>query len=135
MPTEASITQATINTLKQKVSQMSDMEKLCSLCMDEISLKTYLFYSIPEDIIVGLEDFGGGYHTNKVTTSALVLLAWSISRKWKQPIGYILVNGACPTDILEHVMKEALGKLQQIGLNVLVVMSDMVPIPTALLIE
>ena len=125
MPTEAGISQATINTLKQKVSQMSDMEKLCSLCMDEISLKTHLFYSIPKDKIVGLEDFGGGYRTNKVATSALVLLARSISGKWKQPIGYVLVNGACPTDILEDVMKEALDKLQQIGLNVVVVMSDM----------
>ena len=124
MPTEAGISQATINTLKQKVSQMSDVEKLCSLCMDEISLKTHLFYRIPKHKIVGLEDFGGRYHTNKVATSALVLLARSISGKWKQPIGYVLVNGACPTDILEDVMKEALDKLQQIGLNVLVAMSD-----------
>ena len=105
LPTEAGISQATINTLKQKISQMSDMEKLCSLCMDEISLKTHLFYSIPKDKIVGVEDFGGGYRTNKVATSALVLLARSISGKWKQPIGYVLVNGACPTDILEDVMK------------------------------
>ena len=29
--------------------------------MDEISLKTNLFYSVPADKIIGLEDYGGGY--------------------------------------------------------------------------
>ena len=37
---------------------MNEQEKICTLCMDEISLKTNLFYDIPGDKIVGLEDFG-----------------------------------------------------------------------------
>ena len=42
---------------------MSESEKLCTLCMDEISLKTNLHYDISKDIIVGLEDFGSGTRT------------------------------------------------------------------------
>lgn len=37
---------------------MRDDEKLCTMCMDEISLKTNLYYDISNDKIIGLEDFG-----------------------------------------------------------------------------
>ena len=68
------IPQATLNLLKEKVAHMNEMEKLCTLCVDEISLKTHLFYNVSDDKIVGVEDFGGGYRTNKVATSALVFM-------------------------------------------------------------
>ncbi|XP_046864095.1 uncharacterized protein LOC124458024 [Xenia sp. Carnegie-2017] len=79
VPTETGISQATVNTLQQKVSQMDPMERLCTLCMDEISLKCHLQYSIPKDKVLGLEDFGSGFRTNKVATTAMVLLTRSIS--------------------------------------------------------
>ena len=83
IPMAAGIPQATLNLLKKKISHMSEMEKLCTLCVDEASLKKHLFYSIGDDQIVGLENFGGSYRTNKVATSALVLLVRSISGGWK----------------------------------------------------
>ena len=104
---------------------MNDMEKLCTLCIDEISLKSHLYYSIPADKIIGLEDFGGGYGSNKIATSAVTILIRSISGNWKQPIGYALVNGSCSTDILDGLVQEAIDKLDAIGLKVKVVMSDM----------
>ena len=82
-----------------------------------------VFLKGPSDKIVGLEDFGS-YRTNKVATSAFVLLIRSISGNWKQPLGYYLVNGGCPTDTMEDIVKEAIDKLECIGLNVVVVMSD-----------
>ena len=91
--------------------------------MDEISLKTNLFYSVPSDKIIGLEDFGS-YRTNKVATSAFVLLIRRISGNWKQPLAYYLVNGGCPRDAMEDIVKEAIDKLECIGLNMVVVMSD-----------
>ena len=111
VPTETGISQATVNILQQKVSQMDPMERLCTLCMDEISLKCHLQYSIPKDKVLGLEDFGSGFRTNKVATTAMVLLTRSISGRWKQPLGYVLANGGCPTEILEDVLKEALDKI------------------------
>ena len=103
------------------VEQLDPKEKICTLCMDEMSLKTHLHYSIPSDTIVRLEDFGCGYWTNKVATSAMVMLCG----KWKQPVGYFLVNGGCPSTIMEDLLKEAIDKLESIGLSTLVVMSDM----------
>lgn len=125
LPATPGFTQDTLNIIKSKVAHMNANEKICSLCMDEMSLKTHLFYDVPADKIVGLEDFGGGYRTNKVATSVLVFLIRSISGKWKQPLGYVLVNEACSADETERMMKEAIDKLENIGLKILVVMSDM----------
>ena len=58
---------------------MKEMEKICTLCIDEISLKSHLHYSVPDDKITGLEDFGNGVRSKKIATSALVLLIRSIS--------------------------------------------------------
>ena len=123
MPNKTGISQGSLKIIEKKVLQMNLREKECTLCMDEISLKTNLFYSVPADKIVGLEDFGGGYRTNKVATSAFLLIR-SISGNWKQPLAYYLVNGGCPTDTMEDIVKEAIDKLECIGLNVVVVMSD-----------
>ena len=81
MPAATGISQGALNIIKRKVDSMSEMDKLCTLCMDEISLKTNLYYDISKDKIVGLEDFGSGTRTNKVANSVLVFLLRSISGK------------------------------------------------------
>ena len=125
MPTSPGFSQGAINIIKSKVAQMDEKEKLVTLCMDEMSLKTHLYYDIAADKIVGLEDYGSGYRTNKVSTSRLVFLVRSITGGWKQPLGYALVNGACPREEMEMLMKEAIDKLEGIGLTVVFVISDM----------
>ena len=117
IPMATGIPQATLNLLKEKVAHMNEMEKLCTLCLDELSLKTHLCYNISDDKIVGVEDFGGGHRTNKVATSGMVFMLRSISGGWKQPLGYALVNGSCPVDTLENLIKEAIDKLDGIGLD------------------
>jgi hypothetical protein len=60
LPATPGFSQGALNIIKSKVSHMNVQEQICILCMDEIynSLKTNLFYDIPGDKIVGLEDFG-----------------------------------------------------------------------------
>ena len=123
LPSSTGISQATLKIIEQKVKQMSPRDKLCTLCMDKVSLKTHLFYSIKSDKIIGLEDFS--LYRTKVATSALVLLLRSISGNWKQPIAYYLVNGGCPRYELESIIEGAIDKVESIGLNVVVVLSDM----------
>ncbi len=125
MPAATGISQGALNIIKRKVDNMSEAEKLCTLCMDEISFKTNLHYDISRDIIVGLEDFGSGTRTNKVANSALVFLLRGVSGKWKQPLGYVLVNGGCPTKEMDKLMKDAIDKVEGIGLDVVVVLSDL----------
>ena len=44
--------------LKPVVSQMTNMEKCCSVCFDEMPLKAGLSYDNQSDKIVGFMDFG-----------------------------------------------------------------------------
>ena len=87
MPDKTGISKGSLKIIEKKVMQVYLQERECTLCMDEISLKTNLFYSVPSDKMIGLEDFGS-YRTNKVATSAFVLLIRSICGNWKQPLGY-----------------------------------------------
>ena len=91
MPDKTGISQGSFKIIEKKVMQMNLHDRECTLCMDEISLKTNLFYSVPSDKIIGLEDFGS-YRTKKVATSAFVLLIRSISGNWKQSLGYCSVS-------------------------------------------
>ena len=76
MPAASGISQGALNIIRNKVSHMNAQEKLCTLCMDEVSLKTHLFYDLPRDKIVGLKDFGGGYRTNSGNISTCVIGLW-----------------------------------------------------------
>lgn len=95
---------AALKIIEKKVKQMSPRDKLCTLCMDAVSLKTHLFYNTKSVNIIGLEHFGL-YRYNKVATPALVLLVRSISGNWKQPIAFYLVSGGCPIDELESIIR------------------------------
>ena len=79
IPMKTCIPKATLNLLKEKVQHMSEMEKTCTLCVDELSLKTLLYYYLTDDNIVDVEDFGGENRTNKFATSDLVLMLRSAS--------------------------------------------------------
>lgn len=104
MPTVSGFSQRAINIIKSKVLQTGEKERLVTLCMDEISLKTHLYYDISTDKIVGLEDYRNGCRTNKVATSALVFFVRSITGGWKQRLRYALVNRACSTDEMGMLM-------------------------------
>ena len=76
-------------------------------------------------MIVGLDNFGSGTRTNEVANQAFFILLRSISRKWKLPLGYALVNGGCLREEVKELMTDAIDKVEGIGLNIVVVMSDM----------
>ena len=46
MPAGTGISQSALKIIKKKVDSMNELQKLCTLCMDEMSLKTNLFYDI-----------------------------------------------------------------------------------------
>jgi hypothetical protein len=92
--------------------------------MDEISLKFHLFYDCSKDKVIGLEDLGDETTSDKLATSAIVLMACGIIENWKQPLAYYLVNESCSSDIVKEKLTDAITKLENIGLNVLGVVSD-----------
>ncbi|CAB4003298.1 Transposable element P transposase [Paramuricea clavata] len=89
---------------------MDESSKLCTLSMDEISLKISLLYDSARDKVVGVEDFGDGNRSRRVATSAIVFMARAITANWKQPLGYYLVHEACPSEVLKEKLFEILNK-------------------------
>ena len=104
---------------------MSDISKLCTLCMDEISLKRNLLYDISTDEVIGFVDLGAGQKRKLIATSALVVMARGIADNWKQPLGYFLVHESCKSSDIKKILFDAIEKIFSIGLKVVCVISDL----------
>eukprot|EP00794_Sanderia_malayensis_P001672 gene1672-1862_t len=72
--------------LKQRMDAMPDNAKVCTLLMDEMSLKSHFRYGEVRDTIVGFKDLGEGKMSNLIANSALVFMARGIVESWKQPV-------------------------------------------------
>ena len=124
LASNSGFTEKSIFVLKQRVQVMSESAKICTLIMDEMSLKSHLFYDISSDSIIGFESFGEGKTSNLVANSALVLMARGILSNWKQPVAFFTVNEACNSEKLKDIVDEALLQLELIGLKVVPLVSD-----------
>ena len=78
-PLSPDISQPALDAIESKVNCMSDAGKLCTISMDEISLKTSLQYDSTRDDVVGVEDFGNGHRTNTVTWQHRLLYLWPVA--------------------------------------------------------
>eukprot|EP00794_Sanderia_malayensis_P009405 gene9405-10393_t len=110
--------------LKQRIDVLPDAGKTCVLLMDEISLKTHLYYDKVKDCIAGLEDLGDGHTSGLVATCALVLMIRGIVLKWKQPFAYYLVHESCSGMHLKDILSGALLHLEELRLNDVAIASD-----------
>ena len=55
---DAGFSEKSIFVLKQRVQAMPEKARVCTLIMDEISLKSNLFYDASADSLIGFESFG-----------------------------------------------------------------------------
>lgn len=113
-----------LEVLKLRVNDLSPRDRVCSLLIDEVSLKTSLCYDQRLDVVVGFEDMGTGNRNAKLASSSLVFMVRGLALNWKQPLGYFLTQSACKGDILPALLLDCLDKLRNIGLQVVVVISD-----------
>ena len=61
--------------IQSKAKLMNESGKVCTLTMDEVSLKANLQYDQKTDKVIGVEDYGNGKRSEKIATSALVFMA------------------------------------------------------------
>ena len=111
--------------IESKVKLMNGAARICSITMDELSLKVNFQYDQATDRVIEVEDFGDGERTGKVATSALVFMARGIAENWKQPLGYLLVNESCPSETIKPTLFRMIDDLTDIGLKVETVISDL----------
>lgn len=104
---------------------LNEKEKDCILCLDEMSLKSHLFYDISKDKIVGFqESYKSDNNNMDVASSALVVMARGIASSWKQPIAYFFYKSTAASNEIKDILFESVRRLNSIGLNVLGVVSD-----------
>ena len=91
----------------------SSTGKMCIISMDEISLKSHLFYGCSKGKVIGLEDLVDGTTSNQLATSAIVLMT-------PCPLPS---QGITQQRYSQEELTDATNKLENIGLNVLGVVS------------
>lgn len=124
-PTAPELTPVAKEVLSRKVQIMSESSRLCTITMDEMSLKANLLYDPGKDQVIGVEDFGKGERSSLIATSALVFMARGINENWKQPLGYLLVHESCPSDKIKAKLLDMIDEVTSIGLHVTTVVSDL----------
>ena len=113
-----------MSALEAKVINMSEKDRCCSIVFDEVSLRCWYDYNKAKDEVEGVEDFATTGRTIHQANHALVVMVRGLFSKWKQPIGYFLVNGATPSQKLVEIINECIPRLKDIGLRPKVMVCD-----------
>lgn len=93
--------------IKEAVSQLPELEKMCTIGWDEMSLTANLTFDQIKDYIDGFEDIGSK-RTNNFATHALVFMVRGIQSPFKQPIAYFLtqnLNGGELAELIKLVIQ------------------------------
>lgn len=125
LPCEPGFNEEILSTIGHKVQSMAHRDRVCSLMIDEMSLKSGLVYDSGSDAIVGYEDFGSVLgRRDKIVTSALVFMLRGLASNWKQPLSYFLTSSTCKMTDVKQLLFACLSKIHDLGLIVKVVISD-----------
>ncbi len=110
--------------LAVKANSMTAKAKECVLCVDEMSLKSFLFFDFKKDEIIGFHNTGF-IKTCDVTKSVMVIMISGLHSSWKQPIGYFFVASTCTGYDLQNIIFQTIQKLSNISFNVVAMISDL----------
>lgn len=109
---------------------MQELEKICIVCFDEMSLKSALSYDKHNDCCLGFED-NGINRSKMIAKHGLVFMLRGVNFKWKQAVGFALTGNKIHLDDLYDLLKLVLENSKQIGLEVVAVVADQGPINRA----
>jgi len=110
--------------IKHKTSDMSYDEKKCVILLDKVSIMKAIEYNKSLDEIEGFEDLGSLGRTNKLGSHALVLMIRGLYKNWKFPFSYYFTGSGIKGDSLTTIVKEAVGKLLELGLLTMCIVCD-----------
>jgi len=73
------------------------------MCIDEISLKSFVYYHIKNYVTHGLSDTGF-IKNDELAKSVMVIMIKSLNDKWKQPLAFYFVSPSCVGDDLKNII-------------------------------
>lgn len=122
-PEEPGISDTIFNAIKIRTATIEKNDKMCILCLDEMSIKANLFYSIKKDKIIGFHDTGSNKSFD-VPQNSLVIMARGLKMNWKQPLGFFLTHSTCPAVDIKTLIECAIKKLHAIDIQVVAIVTD-----------
>ena len=78
------------SVLMDHVQTMSDIDRICCLMLDEMSIREHLHFNQKTGCIDGYEDLGRHGRTSNIANHALVFMLCGLRKRWKQPVTYYL---------------------------------------------
>lgn len=96
---------------------------LCSLVVDEMSMRRDVSWVQSQNRYCGFSDFGQGPVGNTIATNALLFMLVSLKGRWKAPIAYFLTDHISSTQLATCV-KEAICKAADHNLIVKTFVAD-----------
>jgi len=106
-----------------KANNLSDESKDCVLCIDEMAIKSNLYYNISKDLIVG---FNETYNQKTYGPAKYVLcfMIRGLKFPWKQPIAYYFVYNSCTGFTLQNTIFAVINRLHSTSLNIIFLTTD-----------
>lgn len=108
--------------LTLKGSTMSAKSRECVLCVDEMSIKAFLYYNTVKD--KGFHNTGS-ITTHEVAKSVMIIMICGLHATWKQSLCYFFVVTNCSGYDLQSIIFNFIQKLSSISFNVKVMISDL----------
>lgn len=112
------------DVLSVKARSMTIKSKECILCVNEMSIKSFLFYDFKKDEIIGFHNTGF-MKSCEVTKSVMVLMIRGLHSDWKQPISYFFVAAPCTGYDLQNIIFQCVQRLGNITFNVKLMISNL----------
>jgi len=106
-----------------KANNLSEESKDCVLCIDEMAIKSNLYYNISKDFIVGFNETFS-QKTYEPAKHALCFMIRGLKFPWKQPIAYFFVHNSCTGFALQNTIFAVINRLQSTPLNIRVLTTD-----------
>ena len=121
---DTGITPTMRDLLKDAANRMTDdLDKVCVLMWDEVSLKMHLQYCYQKEKIIGFEDWGTK-RTRKYADHALVFMLRGIKTGWKIPVAYNFCSAQTTYDQLTLCIKEVVRAVTKAGYKIAATVCD-----------
>ena len=121
---ECRFTSEVMDTLTQRVKEADGKPVLCSLMVDEMSIRKHVQWDGTK--FRGYVDTGSGDcgdETSALASEALVYMLVALDDSWKVPCGYFLVDKLTGQE-RANIMRMFLDKLHDIGITVAAIVCD-----------
>ncbi len=114
---------AVFRALNEKAKSLNNIDKVVVMAFDEMSLSENLSYDQTRDELEGFEDIETA-KSQLLANHASVVMIRSISKTWKQPVGYFLTHSTMPAQVIKEKIIEGIRKVHSSGLEVKVIVLD-----------